>query len=113
MAEETTYEWKPAEKRKPRANEVIKFRRVEAFPEESKELLALWNGSDYYIFDLQKGEWVTLSEYVFGYESVLVKGKEVSISAEHLGWEYSYAPKDAYRYVPFYALAEARRNRIG
>lgn len=85
------YDWRPADKRKPKAFEVLKFKRIET--NDDKEFYALWNGDDYYIFDLQSGHWKVLEE-------------------ETASYIYAYIPKESTRYLPYYAIAYSRRQEL-
>lgn len=102
------YKWKPAEKRKPRAFEVIKLRRVG--PEgEGNELLSAFDGDRYYIFDLQSGHWVTLEQHVYG-PGIDPRVRAIS---DMPGWLYAYEDKQrACKYIPYYAIAVSRIHEI-
>ena len=102
FVEDFGYDWKPADKRKPRANEILKFRRVEP---ECREYFALWNGDRYYIFDIYTCRWKTLEQFLFVYP-------EENVRAEVLGFRYAYIPKDQVKYIPYWALANSRKGEI-
>ena len=89
---EIGYDWRPADKRKPKAFEVLKFKRTDTM--DDKEFYAIWNGDQYYIFDLQSGHWKEL------------KGMALSECA------YAYIPKDSTQYLPYYAIANSRRIEL-
>ena len=91
---EIGYEWKKAEKRKPKAFEILKFRRVDAD-----------DGERFFVFDIYSGRWKTLEQKVFAYP-------EENVRAELLGWEYAYIPKDQTRYVPYWAIAFSRLREV-
>lgn len=93
--------WKPATGEKPEVNQVVLLKRKG----DDKERFALWNGTDYYIFDLQRGEWMKSYEYF-----AWVANHETPAPLED--FEYSTVPQDAYKHLAFFAIAEARRNRI-
>lgn len=98
------YDWKPAEKRKPRAFEVIRFRRVG--PEgDGNEMLATFDGDRYYIFETNPCRWVTLEEHVFGPGI----DRRVRAAAGLPGWLYAYENvKQAMKYAPYYAIAVSK-----
>lgn len=102
------YEWKPAEKRKPRAFEVIRFRRVG--PEgDDNEMLATFDGDRYYIFETSLCRWVTLEEHVFGPGI----DPRVRAAAGLPGWLYAYEnKKQAMEYAPYYAIAVSKLSDI-
>lgn len=93
--------WRPATGEKPEVNKVVLLKRKG----DEKELLALWNGTHYYIFDLQRGEWMKHHEYF-----AWISNHETPAPLEE--FEYSAIPQDAYKTLAFVAIAEARRNRI-
>lgn len=100
---EIGYEWKPAHKRKPRAFEILKFRK--AGGHDDKEYFACWNGERFFVFDIYSGRWKTLEQKVFAYP-------EENVRMELLGWEYAYIPKDQTRYIPFWAIAFSRLKEV-
>lgn len=93
--------WYKATGTKPEVNKVVFYRRKD----DDKERLGLWDGNDWYIFDLQKGEWMKHYEFF-----AWIANHETPAPISDFEW--SNVPKDAYKYVAFYAIAEARRNRI-
>lgn len=103
------YDWKPANKRKPRCNEVLRFRRAKNAKTSALAtncLLALWNGSKYYIFNAQADRWEEY-DYYFAY----TENKETPAPLED--FEYAYVPPLQTQYVPFYAIAYNRRKNVG
>ena len=99
------YEWRKAEKRRPRPFEVFKFRKVEVAPDPRDEELALWNGERYYIFSRSAGKWMSLEKF-YGIDDS--SGQR----AELLGYEYAYIPSENTQYVPFWAIANSCKNDI-
>ena len=97
-------EWFPATT-KPRQDEIVKLRRVRNNKTEMGDLMALLNGEKYYIFNLQTGKWEDYC-YFFAYSM----NKETPAPLED--FEYSYIDPLQTRYIPFYALAHARRRTI-
>ncbi len=93
--------WRSATRKPPEVNKIVLYRRKG----EDKERLAFWDGTDYYIFDLQRGEWMKHHEFF-----AWVANHETPAPLSE--FEYSDVPKDAYKYVAFYAIAECRRNRL-
>ena len=109
------YDWKPANKRKPRCNEVLKLRRIEeGIKSDPMEHLAMWDGKGFYIFDPHRVKWLTLEEIVYP-ESMLRDAANVpnaKLVANLLEWEYAYIPKALSKYIPFHAIAMAKRSEV-
>ena len=109
------YDWKPANKRKPRCNEVLKFRRIEeGLKATPMEYLAMWTGKKFYIFDQNRNKWLTLEEIVHpkNVREAVSRVPNAELIVELLGWEYAYIPKDQSRYIPFHAIAVAKRHDV-
>lgn len=93
--------WVNAGKQYPERRSVVILRRIG----ETEEKFALWNGDDYYIFNVLKCEW---ADWNFAFARWFDK----EIPAPVSDFEWSYAEKGAYLKRPFYALAEAKRSQI-
>lgn len=93
--------WHDAEKEHPEENKVVIFQREGT----EKELLALWRDGKYYIFEVGNCEWAEY-DYYFAYWH----NHETPAPISDFKW--TDGGPEPYRHVPFYALAEARRNRI-
>ena len=84
------YDWKPANKRKPRCYEVLKFRSIE----DPTERLSMWDGQRFYIFNVYLTKWEPFAD------EDLPK------------WEYAYIPGEQSKYMPFHAIAVAKRSEV-
>ena len=102
------YDWKPANKRKPRCNEVLRFRRAKNIKTSwfmMDNLLAMWDGNNYHIFNVQTLRWEDY-DYYFAYT------ENHETPAPLADFEYAYVPPKQTQYVPFYALAYNRRKTV-
>ena len=99
-----------AETEHPEENKVVIFLRDETESNASirspKELLAMWHDGKYYIFEVANCEWMEY-DYYFAYWH----NHETPAPLSEFKW--NDGGPEPYKHVPFYALAEARRNRIG
>lgn len=94
--------WHNAEKEHPEENKVVLFQHEGS----DKNLLALWRDGKYYIFEFGNCEW---AEYGYYFRENAFTETPPPLS----DFKWKDAGAEAYKHVPFYALAEARRNRIG
>ena len=92
--------WVNANKAYPERMNVVLLRRIG----ETDEKFALWDGNDYYVFNIHRCEW---ADWNFAFAYWFNKETPAAIS----DFEWSYAEKDAYLTRPFYALAEAKRSK--
>lgn len=111
------YDWKN-DKRKPPAFEIIKLRFTRTAADEvtggpvmvfSDERLGMWNGSEYYIFDVQAGRWIPVRKYL---TLKLAYAKERHIKREDIGIQYATIPATSGKYIPYYAIAFSRRKEV-
>ena len=93
--------WVNANKQHPERMKVVLLRRIG----ETDEKFALWDGDDYYVFNINRCEW---AEWNFAFAYWFNKETPAAISE----FEWSYAEKDAYLTRPFYALAESKRSKL-
>lgn len=102
--------WHDAETDHPEENRVVIFLRKETDANKAirsdKELLAMWRDGKYYIFEVGNCEWAEY-DYYFAY------WHNHETPAPLSDFQWTDGGPEPYRHVPFYALAEARRNRIG
>ena len=94
--------WLSADGPKPEKRKIIKLRKKNG---DDKTFLALWNGEDYYIFNIFICEWESFDDY---FSSWLNRDGYEPIA----NFEFSYPEEDAYKHMPYYALAYAKRSTV-